>query len=312
MSNKIKKELNKIEIPKELHERSKKGVLQAKSEQRQKRRLPLKGLVAAASLVLAIGIFVIYNNSNQDLSTSNEGGPVVTEDGSVEIPMIELPDDNSSADMIGLIVYKGKIYTQTRTEIDVEAGKALLGEKLGTTKATIDEWSDQEAYDQEFASTIGVSDVYAVKGYDRDFRIMTYEQNQVTFYENLNGITVSSGEDVFGKLKIAGNIKDVEYRIYSDWNNSIENYHPIENSEVVSDFIDSLYQAQPLLRNRDEPLNEETRNNEEFRELTIHLEDGTRVSLMLLKGGYIYYGVMPVYFQMDQVAFGEMWELIGS
>lgn len=69
--------------------------------------------------------------------------------------------------------------------------KTYWGEKLGTTKGNIDGWSKQEAYDEEFASTIGETDVYAVKGYDKDFRVMTYEREgefSAEFYENLNGI----------------------------------------------------------------------------------------------------------------------------
>lgn len=83
------------------------------------------------------------------------------------------------------------------TTIDPEDGKKLLGEKLGTTKGNIDEWSKQEEYSKEFASTVGIQDVYTVKGYDKDFRIMTYLENDdgtsyPQFYDCLNGITVKN------------------------------------------------------------------------------------------------------------------------
>ncbi|MTI80849.1 MAG: hypothetical protein FH758_08195 [Firmicutes bacterium] len=312
MSNKIEQEINKIEIPKELNERSKLGVLKAKSEkQRSRKSFNLKVIAVAASLVLSIGTFAIYNNFNQNNTTPNQNTLIVNENGSVVIPKIQLPRDASSASMIGLIVFNEKIYTQTRTEVDAEDAKALLGEKLGTTKGTIDEWSKQEAYDEEFASTIGKADVYAVKGYDKDFRIMTYEEREgkfyAAFYESLNGITVHDGKDVFGKLKMTGNIAIAQYRFYSDWNNSIDNYHPIRDMNVLEAFIENLNEARPFPRNKNEPLSEESRNDEEYRELIVHLNDGSKVSLTLLKGGYIYYGHMAVYFKMDEDQFSRMW-----
>lgn len=313
MSNKIKQEVNKIEIPEELHERSKMGVLKAKSEKQGKRKsFNLKGIVVAVSLVVSIGTFAMYNNFNENRTELNQNSLIVNEDGSVEIPMIQLSEDPSSeASMIGLIVYNGKIYTQTRTKIDAVDAKDILGEKLGTTTGTIDEWSKQEAYDVEFASTIGETDVYAVKGYDNDFRVMTYDERagefSAEFYENLNGITVHDGKDVFGKLKMTGNIATAQYRFYSDWNDSIDNYQPISEMNVLHSFIENLNEAKPFPRDKNEPLSEESRNDEEYKELIVHLNDGSKVSLTILKGGYIYYGYMGVYFKMGEDEYLKMW-----
>ena len=215
MNNNIKQEINKIEIPEGLSERSKLGVSQAKKEiKKDRRRFSVKGIGIAAALLVSVGAFILFNYGTLDGATGNKGALVVNEDGSVEIPAIQLPKDTSSASMIGLIVYNGKIYTQTGTEIDPEDAKAIIGDKIGTTKATIDEWSKQEAYDEEFASTIGVTDVYSVKGYDKDFRIMAYQEldgkQYAEFYENLNGITINSGEDVFGKLNMVSNVSSAQ------------------------------------------------------------------------------------------------------
>ncbi|MBK3494261.1 hypothetical protein JFL43_05205 [Viridibacillus sp. YIM B01967] len=61
-------------------------------------------------------------------------------------------------------------------EIAKQKVKVLRGEKLVRTKGTIDEWSKQDDYATEFASSIGNSDVYSVRGYDESFRIMTYSE----------------------------------------------------------------------------------------------------------------------------------------
>lgn len=211
--------------------------------------------------------------------------------------------------MIGLLVYYGKIYTQTRTEINPEDAQALLGEKLGTTKGTIDEWSKQEV-DEEFASTIGVTDIYSVKGYDKYFRIMVYsEQNggqDVEFYENLHGIKVSSGENGFGKLNMAGNVDSAEWRTFSEWDNEIDNYTPSPDMPSLNAFLEDLNKAKPLPRNQNSDPIDESRNNEVFKELIIHLDDGSRVSHTLLKDGYFYYGFMVVYFEMKKEIFSTM------
>lgn len=315
MSNKIKQEINKIEIPKELHERSKMGILKVKNERYKNRKnYKFKAIGLVAGIIILIGVISIYNNLNQNDNISKQIELIVNEDGSIKIPKIQLSDDLSHADMIGLIVYNGKIYTQTTTEIESENAKELLGKMLGTTKGNIDEWSNQDAYDEEFASTIGETDVYSVKGYNEKFRIMTYEEAEgksyAEFYESLNGITVHDGEDIFGELNMNGNVVNAKYRIFSDWDNSIDNYNSISNMDAVNSFIESLNNAEPLPREPNSDPIRNSRNNEEYRNLLIELNDGSKVNLTLIKGGYIYYGYMNIYFKMDENEFSKIWNEI--
>lgn len=313
MSNKIKQEMNKIEIPKELSERSKRGISQAKKETKNNRkRYNVIGIGIAAASLVSISLFTLLNNDfTPNNPANNQNTPILMEDGEVKIPAIQLPEENAAADMIGLIVYNGKIYTQTRTEINAENAKAIIGEKLGTTKGTIDEWSKQEAYDEEFASTIGIADVFSVEGYDKDFRIMTYGERDgkpyAEFYENLNGIIINSGDDVFGKLKMTGNVSTAKYRTFNDWDNSVDNYNTFADMKVLNDFIEELNKTKPFPREENSDPISNSRNNEEFRELTIQLNDGTKVSLILLKESYIYYGYMGAYFKMNDDIFSKMW-----
>ncbi|WP_059170622.1 hypothetical protein [Bacillus sp. FJAT-27445] len=313
MGNKIKQEMNKIEIPKELSERSKMGISQAKNEsQNNRKRYNAKGIAIAVALLVSIYLFTLIKYDFAPNNTVNsQNTPVVMEDGGVKIPAIQLPKENVKADMIGLIVYNGKIYTQTRTEIDAENAKSIVGEKLGTTKGNIDEWSKQEAYDEEFASTIGIVDVYSVEGYDRDFRIMTYGEwdgkPYAEFYENLNGITINSGNDVFGKLKMVGNATTAKYRTFSDWDNNVDNFYIIADMKALNDFVEELNKTKPFPREGNSDPISNSRNNEEFKELTIQLNDGTKVSLTLLKENYIYYGYMGAYFKMDDDVFSTIW-----
>jgi hypothetical protein len=315
MSNMIKKEMYKIEIPKELSERSKMGVSKAKKEmQIGRKRYNAAGIIVVAGLLLSVGTFAFFHNSVSPMGkTNNQNSIIITNSGGVKIPAMQLPEghSNADADTVGLIVYNGKIYTQANTEIDAENAKTIMGEKLGKTKGNIDEWSKQDAYAEEFASTIGIEDVYSVKGYDKGFRIMTFGKREgkfyANFYENFNGITINSGEDVFGKLKMAGNVFSAEYRTFSDWDNNVEHYNPIVDMKALNIFVEELNKAKPFPRGGDSEPISISKNNESLREVAIHLKDGTKVKLILLKDGYIYYGNIGAYFKMNEDIFSRLW-----
>jgi hypothetical protein len=309
MSNNIKQEMDRIEIPKELHQRSRLGVQKAKSEMPSSKRKWSKAIAVAASLLILFGS---YDYIRDNMKQTPPNSLVVTEDGGLKVPAIELPENTASADMIGLIVYNGKVYTQTATEIDSENAMDLVGEKLGTTKGNIDEWSEQDAYDVELASTIGEADVYTVKGYDKDFRIMTYiERDGIIyseFYECLNGITVHDGGDVFGKLRMIGNVVSAQYQIYNDWYYGVDQFSSINNMELLNTFVEELNQAIPHSRRSVEEKIGDFRNDNEYRRMTIRLTDGSKVSLVVIKDGYVFYGFTSLYFKMDQEVFMQLWE----
>lgn len=311
MSNKIKQEMDKIEIPNELHQRSKLGVQKAKLEMPSSKRKWSKAIAVAASLLILFGS---YDYIRDNIVQTSPKSLVVTEDGGLQVPAIELPENTSKADMIGLIVYNGKVYTQTATVIDAESAKELLGEKLGTTNGKIDEWSKQDEYAVEFASTIGEADVYTVKDYDKNFRIMTYGEHDgiiySEFYECLNGITVHDGGDVFGKLNIIGNVISAQYQSYNDWYNSINQFYPIEDMDFLNTFVEELNHAIPHSRQSVEEEIGDFRNDDEYRRMTIQLSDGSKISLVVIKDGYVYYGHTSVYFRIDSEVFADLWEAL--
>ncbi|MFS0659551.1 hypothetical protein AB1L07_12010 [Niallia alba] len=320
MSNKIKEEMDKIKIPKEIKEKSENGVYQAKMEmKKEKKAFHIKNIVVAAVILISIGTFTWFNNgtiSNNmtEYIINNTNSSYTMENGAIQIPAIELPEDNTNADMIGLIMYDGKIYTQTDTEIDLTNASSIKGERLGKTKGTINEWSKQEDFAKEFASSVEEAEVFSVKGYDSNFRIMTFMKKNgevnANFYENLNGITISNGNDVFGKLKMIGKVSRAQWRAYSDWDSEIENYHDLEDMTTLNTFIEELNTTTPLLRKQTSDPITSSRSDNLFRELIIYLNDGSKVKLTLLKEGYIYYGFMDVYFKMKPDVFTKLWEEI--
>lgn len=330
MSNEIKRIINSIEVPSDLGRRSVAGVMKAKEEMKVQQSNPLLQKISIAVLVAAmLGLFFVGKDLIKSF-TSKGNFPIVSEEdalnnsvfedsapesGAIEIPPIEMPktDSNADSDMSALIIYKGRVYEETASYIQTGLAKDLLGEKLATAQGGIDEASGEDDYQEELASTLGEVDFYAVKGYDENFRIMTYNELDgevyAQFFENLNGISVASGEDVFGKLKLSGKVKKAAYRRLDDWYYSRENFIPIDNEEVLNNFIDALYSGTPKRTDDGNYPSFNNLTNKNFRELTLHLKDGVVVTLDVIEDGYVRYGNMPVYFEIEKEVFQEAWKL---
>ncbi|KMY49982.1 hypothetical protein [Peribacillus loiseleuriae] len=94
MSNKIKQEVDKIDIPKELHKRSEMGILKAKNErQRSRKRNNVKGIVVAAGLLVSIGIFSLVNNNfikNSTTPNPDQNTVAVTESATDSIRTVDI------------------------------------------------------------------------------------------------------------------------------------------------------------------------------------------------------------------------------
>jgi len=307
MSDKIKQEMNRIQIPNELHERAIIGVKKAKSEITKRKNYLYKVVPVAVSVVfLSIGGYSVWNANHQSYESQKIESSLLDKSG-VTIPAIELPKSGETAKMMPLFVYKGRVYTQSSTKIDPSNVTNLLGEKLGKTKAGLDEWSNQDEYAVEFASSIGEVDVYSVKGYQKEFRLMTYDvsSGNAEVYECLNGVTISNGSEIVEKLKLTNTLK-AKSRTYDDWNNSTEKYTEINDKELLNSFVSALNEAIPYLREDVEAKLGNFQNNEQYKELTISLTDGTYVTLWLVKEGYISYG-NTLYLKMDHEVFTKLW-----
>lgn len=94
MNNKIKKELKKIEIPTELHERAKLGVIKAKSDKpkRKLKRLAIP-LVASAFLVFSAGVGAAY------IPSFNNMLAIVSPEIALMLQPIEISDENKGIKM---------------------------------------------------------------------------------------------------------------------------------------------------------------------------------------------------------------------
>ncbi|MDL2218063.1 hypothetical protein LJC27_05335 [Christensenellaceae bacterium OttesenSCG-928-M15] len=240
------------------------------------------------------------------------------------VPAIELPEDGDEEiqmSMIALIVYKGHVYTQT-SWYDGEEGERverLVAERLGYAKGGINEWSKQGDYAVEFASTV-VGDVYALEGYSPAFRICIkgYDEDEngnktpnVQFFENLNGIGITTGRDLFGdRLGMLEKWEYIEYQEHSNWDNGAPDYvfHRLQSvsGEEIDAFMEALYAGEFEYVYESDP---DFYFNSRQTHLFIHMDDDTVVELRLFEGGYVGYQHMGWYFvKMPGEAFDLLFE----
>ncbi|MFC5468200.1 hypothetical protein ACFPPD_05670 [Cohnella suwonensis] len=288
-------------------------------------RSKASGLKRRAMVSAAVGLAVVacagiitfsgLDGGSNPIATQPPGQTVA--DGSVFIPKLELPEKtNAMMQMIGLIVYQGRIYTQTSTRIPPEAAEAVLGEKIGRTKANIDEWSSQSEYAEELASTVGELDVYTVQGYDSDFRIMTYQifdgRIVTEYYECLNGIRISSGVDLLGKLNIVGNVQSASWETYDSWNNSQNQRHELAVDATLDNFLKALSTAKPIAAEKlfKQGIYDQGGQSRKF--VLLKLKDQSEVRLELHEDGYVRYVPADVFFKLEDAAFDAMWTRLNA
>lgn len=241
------------------------------------------------------------------------------------IPGIELPETGGAElDMLALVVYKGRIYLQADVYSEEEAEQfwPLVGEHLGTATGTIDEWSSQDDYAEEFASSCS-GEVYTVKGYDEDFRICCISEwedeegntiSWINVLDCLNGITVEKGRDVFeDRLHLTERLEAVKWQAHNDWDYALGNmqdaaFAPGDWETFMEALDNGEFQymwdpnASPTIYDTDHQAH-----------LFLQMDDGTRVRLRLIEGGYVGLDGMHWYFvQLPEEDFEPVFTACGG
>ncbi|MEK4660862.1 hypothetical protein MHH93_03145 [Priestia sp. FSL H7-0729] len=299
------------------NEQMKKRVEQSLNTQHQGPKRQRKPLYIAASVVIAASIGLAAPSVWQQFNGPGAPTPQVAEvtPGAsfvpIVIPKMELPDSQGKgamADMMQLVVYEGNVYTQSPTLLEGVNALNLRGEKLGTTTGGINELSGQDKY-TELASNIGEADIYAVNGYDKDFRIMSYTEIDGQVYAQLfdknNGITITSGADLIGKLHLEGNVASAQWETFDSWNNGKQQFQPLTTDKALDSFIASLNAAKPIATSPE--LEEKLYGKEDRKIIYLTLEDKTQVPLVLFGEGLVRYGNVPAFLEVEKVTFQSFW-----
>jgi hypothetical protein len=268
------------------------------------------GVLAACVCLLVVGSTQLYQRflgPENATHSGNEGNVGFDGDNFVTVPAIELPKNTngSAMDMIALIVYQNRIYTQSIYYDGEEASQIsdLVDTYLGYAKGNIDEWSSQEEYSKELAATV-MGDVYTVKGYDSEFRLCIKGQyndengntiEYVNFYDHLNGISLGTGKDLFGdRLQLMNQWDYAKYQEHQNWDTGWPNYEYHDLSGVtdadLEAFLTQLYSSEFV------DLSESNIYDKEQGHLYFYMKDGTNIPLRLMEGGYVSYQPLGWYF----------------
>ena len=280
--------------------------IEEETEARRKRKravtkvlTPVMGLCLVA--MLGVGIWQSGTLGRSDAPSQDGSSIAGTTDDTkyaVYTDSVHLPENTSgiAADMIGCLVYKGKVYTQSADfyQYDAATAQQLVGEYVGEAKEILhclDYGYSQENWNVEFASTYS-GPVYKVKGYSEEFRLCIYVNNGqeewLQILDNYDGIGLNTGADLFEeRLHIMGNVESVAYRTHDDWEepNSEKPFTGVTEEEMNGFFRELC--SSPFVRIDPESNPGFYERAETQGHLYLHMKDGTVVELRLLDGGYV-------------------------
>lgn len=305
------------------NEQMKKRVEQSLNTQHQGPKRQRKPLYIAASVVIAASIGLAAPSVWQQFNGPATPTPqvaAVTPGASFDpivIPKMELPSSQGKgamADMMQLVVYGGNVYTQSPTLLEGANALNLRGINWVPPLAALMSLSGQDKY-TELASNIGEADIYAVNGYDKDFRIMSYTEIDGQVYAQLfdknNGITIGTGADLISKLHLEGNIASAQWETFNSWNNGLQQLQPLAADEALDSFISSLNAAKPIATSPE--LEENLYGKEDRKIIYLTLEDKTQVPLVLFgEEGLVRYGNVPAFLEVEKGAFQSFWDSLGE
>ena len=192
-------------------------------------------------------------------------------------------------DMIGFFIYQGRLYAQMDV---VEQGQDLVGEQLGESSGTIDEWTSEDQYLEGTGSVGGP--FYEVKGYDPKYMLcMVYDYGVELFWNNCD-ITVSTGGDVLEEVfRLSDGIARAEFQSESDVQKDTGHMTTITRLNQLAAWVNALDQAPALAST-------ETDMGQCLGHLYLTKADGVTVHLRLMEHGYVQVAELPeVCWQME-------------
>lgn len=153
--------------------------------------------------------------------------------------------------------------------------------------------------------TTKMGDVYTIRGYNEDFRLMIcYTDNNhlpaVRIYDRLNGIWLKYGKELYADRLHLGTFQDCYIRHATDstWDqeeNRTMYGTPFLDMEIVDDFLGTLYQGRFLDDTTE--LGEEITNMIQERDyyiLSFHMENGFIEELKIFPNGYVVFSASLV------------------
>lgn len=248
-------------------------------------------MAACLCLVAGVAAWALRDGMgmpNQGGDQTNSNGITESTQGIYVPPLeVELPqaETETMIDMSGFFIYQGRLYAQMNV---VEQGQNLVGEQLGESSGTIDEWTPEDQY-LEGTGSIG-GPFYEVKGYDPRYLLCMVHDYGVGLFWNNCDITVSTGADV---LEEVFHLSDGIVQAESDFQGDTGSMTQITQLEQLETWVDDLGQA-PALSSA------ETDMEQCLGHLYLTKADGVTVHLRLMGNGYVQVAELPeVCWQME-------------
>ena len=266
------------------------------------RRMPPKkkrhtwiSMAACLCLVAGVAMWALQGGMGmpgKDGAETNSNGMSGSAQGIYVPPLeVELPqaETETMIDMSGFFIYQGRLYAQVDV---VEQGQNLVGEQLGESSGTIDEWTSENQY-LDGTGSIG-GPFYEAKGYDPQHLLcMVYDYGVELFWNNCD-ITVSTGADILEEVfRLSDGIVQAEFQGESDFQGETGRTTSITRLEQLEAWVDDLEQA-PALSSA------ETDMGQCLGHLYLTKADGVTVHLRLMGNGYVQVAELPeVCWQME-------------
>lgn len=197
-------------------------------------------------------------------------------------PMPAAGEAGMASDMIGFFIYGGRMYTQTT----IYADSSLRGERLCTVTGDIDEWSGADEY-VELASSIP-GDVYAVNGYDPEFRLCMSHDGGIELYDCLSGITLTTGADLYSERLRLDNAVSAYCIPDAAWEQGVDARRELSLSELEP-FLATLMVSDMQYWGRDSENGDIFGHGFAEAHLYLELADGSVVPLRLFENGCVMY-----------------------
>lgn len=261
----------------------------------KKKRHTWVPMAACLCLVAGVAAWALRGGMgmpSQGGDQTNSNGITESTQGIYVPPLeVELPQAETEAmiDMSGFFIYQGRLYTQMDV---VEQGQNLVGEQLGESGGTIDEWTPEDQY-LEGTGSIG-GPFYEVNGYDPRYLLCMVHDYGVELFWNNCDITVSTGADVLEEVfHLSDGIAQAEFQGESDFQGETGRTTSITRLEQLEAWVDDLGQA-PALSST------ETDIGQCLGHLYLTKADGVTVHLRLMGNGYVQVAELPeVCWQME-------------
>lgn len=266
------------------------------------RRIPAKKkrhtwipLAACLCLVAGVAAWALRGGMGlpgKESDQANSNGITESTQG-IYVPPLEVElsqaQPETMIDMSGFFIYQGRLYAQMDV---VEQGQDLVGEQLGESSGTIDEWTSEDQYLEGTGSVGGP--FYEVKGYDPKYMLcMVYDYGVELFWNNCD-ITVSTGGDVLEEVfRLSDGIARAEFQSESDVQKDTGHMTTITRLNQLAAWVNALDQAPALAST-------ETDMGQCLGHLYLTKADGVTVHLRLMEHGYVQVAELPeVCWQME-------------